>query len=337
MGKIAQLLSAHVRRRKRMKKFTCDYLIQKLKEFAEKEDTVHISKQMVDRTANMPGSATFSRYFGSWSNALASAQLKTGTITGRPQDPPITLNENALDVIVGELLGDGSLDASPTVNACFAHSTTNWNYSDFVRQALCACGIPLSEEFLPARNNGKPQKRTRSASNITFGELRRTWYPQGTKIVPVDLFLNRTRCLHWYLGDGYIDQDTVMFSTCGFTEGEVERLAVLLTSLGFKSTRNKRSRGYHIVRISRTDAHGFLDWIGPCPVIGYEHKWNLKSPKAKISKEQMLVALRASMENSGTLSRTAFDTKGEFSSSTAIRLFGSWREAKDSARNKGEK
>ncbi len=311
-----------------MRKFTQEELVEKLLAFSNRIGSKNLSKSMMDKDPDMPGSATFKRYFGSWGKALAAAQLETGIITGRPQDPPIFLSQDALDVIEGELLGDGSLDASPTVNACFAHSTANWFYSDFLRRSLCACGVPLrDEEFLPARNNSRPQKRVRSPSNVTFGKLRKIWYPQETKIIPTNLTLNKIRCLHWYLGDGYIEQNTVKFSTCGFTEGEVERLAQLLTELGFKSTRNNH-HGYPIVRMSRLASRSFLEWIGSCPVIGYAHKWKITPKQQTISKEQMIQAIVVAMELDADISRSYFDERGEFSSVTAIRLFGSWNNAK---------
>lgn len=68
-----------------MKKFTQEELIGKLVAFSKKIGSRHLSKSMVDAESDMPGSATFKRYFGSWGKALEIAQLETGIITGRPQ------------------------------------------------------------------------------------------------------------------------------------------------------------------------------------------------------------------------------------------------------------
>jgi len=259
-----------------MKRFDRETLAQRLRSFSEKLGSSHISKSMVDSALDMPASATFARCFGSWGNALEFSGLQRGTITGRPQDPPIELTPEAMDIIEGELLGDGSLDSSPTVNACFAHSTANFAYSKFLYESLGKCHVPVRKPELLKARGGKPQARVRSPSNAAFGRLRRLWYPDGTKILPQGFFLNRTRCLFWYLGDGYVETGTIKFSTCGFTRCEVERLAELLTGSGFKSARNNRSGGYHVIRMSKMAAPGFLEWIGPCPAAGYEHKWNLK-------------------------------------------------------------
>jgi hypothetical protein len=251
-------------------------MLFRLQRLGTRLGTERISKSMADADPDTPGSATYRRHFGSWTAAIEAAGLRTGNITGRPQDPPIHLIPEAMDIIEGELLGDASLDKAPTVNACFSHSTANLSYSSFLRCSLESCGVPLrKEETLAGRNGGKPQRRIRSPSNITFGQMRKTWYPEGKKIVPSGLFLNRIRCLFWYLGDGYIEQGACKFSTCGFSRQEVERLALMLSELGFPASRNSRSGGYHVVRIGKAHSQKFLDWIGHCPAKGYEHRWAL--------------------------------------------------------------
>lgn len=252
-------------------------MLCRLRKLGERLDTERISKSMADADPDTPGSATYRRHFGSWTAAVEAAGLRTGRITGRPQDPPILLTPEAIDIIEGELLGDASLDKAPTVNACFSHSTANLSYSSFLRRSLESCGVPLKkEEIVAGRNGGKPQSRIRSPYNLTFGEMREIWYPKGKKIVPSRLFLNRIRCLFWYLGDGYTEQGVCKFSTCGFSRQEVEHLASMLSELGFSASRNSRSGGYHIVRISKAHSQNFLDWIGPCPAKGYEHRWAIK-------------------------------------------------------------
>ena len=46
--------------------------------------------------------------------------------------------------------------------------------------------------------------RLRSLSTIFFTEQRKRWYPNGKKIIPKDIEINRDMLLWWYIGDGYL-------------------------------------------------------------------------------------------------------------------------------------
>jgi hypothetical protein len=260
------------------KMFTKQQLISYLVNFSIKNNVINISKNSIDNDKSYPSSTTFKRYFGSWKNALKNAGLGTGIITGRPSDPKINITDRALEVIIGELLGDGCLvlTGSHKSNACFSHSTANIYYGQYLYNKLIRDNVPLlKKEYLPPRNNGKPQFRTRTVTNQYWTSLYHKWYKSNTKIVPYDIKLTKEVCLHWFLGDGYFEQGTIKISTCGFNKEEVLMLSNLLSKEGFKSNINKRSGGFYIIRFSRCSYRDFLYWIGDCPVIGYEHRWGL--------------------------------------------------------------
>lgn len=255
-------------------------LLDALRRLAEKLNTENLSKVFADADPDTPSSSTYRRVFGSWSQALALVGLKTGKITGRPWNKPILLSNSALEILDGELLGDGSLESSiSSKNPCFAHSTANIHYSIFLEQELSKTGIVVSNESMPPRNGGKSQRRIRTQHNQALRQLYVRWYPNGIKIVPEDLVLTRTKCLHWYLGDGYVEGKNAKFSTCGFTWDEVRRLATMMKTIGFRASVDRHSGGYPVLRLLTMDSRMFLDWIGPCPTIGYEHRWNLSGKK----------------------------------------------------------
>jgi hypothetical protein len=255
-----------------MKKYELQYLINCLKSLNKS----HISQKDVDANSNIPSSSTFKRYFGNWKNAIEHAELKTGIITGRPQDEKIIINEKALEIITGELLGDGCLTFSGQykTNAHFEHSTANISYGKYLYNKLQELNIPLLKpEYLKPRvENSKIQFRTRTTTNIAWTELYNIWYKNNTKISP-NIKLTKEICLHWFLGDGYFEQGTIKISTCGFTYNEIKELTEKLSAIGFKSSPNKRSGGYYVIRFSKNSYLDFLNWIGPCPVNNYEHRW----------------------------------------------------------------
>ena len=251
-------------------------MLDALQKLSKKLNTNNISKSMIDADRNTLSSITYRRVFGSWGRACELAGLKTGKITGRPWDEAISLSNSALEIFDGELLGDGSLEQTPTSgNPGFIHSTTNFYYSIYLEQKLLEAGINVSVELLPSRNNGKPQRRIRTQYNQALRPLLSCWYPNGIKIIPGNLELNKTKCMHWFLGDGYIEGKNVKFSTCSFSWDEVYKLGEMIKMLGFETAVGSHSGGYPILRILPKNSQEFLNWLGPCPVIGYEHKWNL--------------------------------------------------------------
>lgn len=261
-----------------MRKYSLCELQKHLIDFSKETGKTHISKKDIENEKNIPSIATYQRYFGSWKKALDSVGLKTGLITGRPTDPLIQVSPAALDIINGELLGDGSLilTGSNKSNACFSHSTANLLYGEFLYDKLFYAGVPLlKKEICKGRNGNKAQFRTRTKANIFWTNLYNKWYKNRTKILPSDIKLNNEVCLHWYLGDGYFENKTSKISTCNFSYKEVKALCNELTSIGFKASPNKRSGGYHIIRFSKYSFRQFLKWVGSCPVRGYEHRWGM--------------------------------------------------------------
>lgn len=249
--------------------FSKNELIKSLQELSKIKNSKNISKKDVDENVNSYSSSTYKRHFGSWSNALKEAGLKTGIITGRPQSPFINLSSKALEIIEGELLGDGSLTSS-RVNSSFEHSTANIDYGKYLYKLLQKEIVPLGKpEILVGRNGGNPQFRTRTICNKTFTELRGKWYPFGKKIIPEDIKLTSTECLHWFLGDGSGGSGLVLHTNC-FSNKDIEILRNRLYNIGIKTSIHSRNRIY----IFKNYADIFLKYIGECPVKGYNHKWN---------------------------------------------------------------
>jgi len=246
-------------------KYTKEELINYLRSFS----LDNISQSYIDKL-NGPSSSTYKRHFGSWRNAINCAGIDVGKISGRPQDKPIIISKRCIEIINGELLGDGCLYLSGQYksNACFSHSTANFHYGRYLYNKL---DIPVKCFILKERNGGKKQFRTRTTSNISWTEIYNKWYINGTKIVP-EFNLTKETALHWYLGDGYFE-NKVKISTCGFSFEDNNKLCIMLKNLGFKVNVKKRSGDYYILVFDNLD---FLDWIGDCPVIGYEHRWGKK-------------------------------------------------------------
>jgi hypothetical protein len=114
-----------------------------------------------------------------------------------------------------------------------------------------------------------------------------------------------------------------------FTIDEVNYLAGRLKELNFNSNVESqgRNKGY-IIRFLKESAIRFFQWIGNCPVVGCEHKWDMfirkiatKESITKAMNELRVILCKDKIE------REDFDSYDCPSSSTAIRIFGSWRAA----------
>jgi hypothetical protein len=267
------------------KKYTKEFLLEALIDLSKRKNTNNLSKEDVDSDKLCPCSATYKRYFGNWSVALGLVGLKTGIITGRPPDEPIVLSKKAIEIINGELLGDGHISSSGS-NSSFQHSTANLEYGEFVYKKLNENDVPLlKDKILPTRNNGNDQFHTRSVSNVTFSKMRELWYPLGEKIVPNSIELTPDVCLHWFLGDGSFEHPggCLLLYTCCFSKEDVYLLADKLVGIGITATLNKDG-AYYMIRIWKKSTNDFLDYIGECPVKSYEYKWGVGRWIKKIKK-----------------------------------------------------
>ncbi|MFB7496070.1 hypothetical protein ACFC09_15485 [Streptomyces sp. NPDC056161] len=195
------------------------------------------------------------------------------------------LPATTLEVIEGELLGDGNLNstkrlkAGQYVSASYMHSTCHRPYLEWLDDQLQGMESKLYGPYATSLNGTGWALRTPRYTALL--PLYRRWYDPSRpayrrKVVPQDLRVTPRMALHWYLGDGTLAVDRrsagtkpiIRLSTDGFELEEVERLAAQLTHcrarIGRFGTRHR------IV----LDSAPFLEWIGPCPVPDiYGYKW----------------------------------------------------------------
>ena len=83
----------------------------------------------------------------------------------------------------------------------------------------------------------------RTTVSPTFNKLRDLWYPNNVKIVPRTLQLTPTTALHWYLGDGSLDNHQgLIFCTDSFDASDIDFLICLLCYENIKARRYKNNR-----------------------------------------------------------------------------------------------
>jgi hypothetical protein len=225
------------------------------------------------------------------------------------EDDGFVLNEMTKSVIVGALLGDGSLSSSnkKSDGSCPSFRKTNiyYDHVSWVAQLLFGdkWKSRVTERWTKGLGfgNGQP-RRIFCIQGLTRKELMyyfRKWYPPENnykKVVPKDIEINKTVLLHWFLDDGYSykvvkkwktkagihtrEMIRVQFATEGFQKEELEMLCdKIKNQLGlimyprFHQRHGKiDGTGYHL-ELSQKQISQFFKIIGPPPIKSLAYKW----------------------------------------------------------------
>lgn len=197
------------------------------------------------------------------------------------------LSASTLEVIEGELLGDGNLSTSARpkagslVSALYQHNARDREYLEWLSTQLAGVQTRV---YGPYNHGHGVTWALRSPRYAALLPVYRRWYDETRpayhrKVVPADLRVTPRMALHWYLGDGTFAVDkrsagtkpVVRLSTDSFDLADVERLAAQLAHC--RARIGRFGKGYRIV----LDSAPFLEWIGPCPVPNvHGHKWSCR-------------------------------------------------------------
>jgi len=183
------------------------------------------------------------------------------------------------DVIVGSLLSDGTINNSNNgKNYFWSHTSINEDYINFI---IKDTGLELNKfstkpsSFISPTNNkeyiSSESFTLKSRASITFTKYRKEWYPNDIKIVPKNIKLKPVVILHWFLGDGTLDDNGITLCTDSFDENSIFFLLQELSDLNFEPSHSeKRNR----IMIPNRRIIEFFTYIGVCPVVSFEYKWN---------------------------------------------------------------
>lgn len=161
-------------------------------------------------------------------------------------------SEYQLDIIRGELLGDGSLvkgDSCTNIDTyCFALQVISKEHVEFVIDKLPDGLFSENQPYLKEIDNNNHHNIWDIRSNIcpTLTNIEEKWYDNRNKIVPKDLELNETVLKHWYWGDGCLKHGPhATLTTVGFDERSVNHLSDELERIGYKNYINEDKRDYN--------------------------------------------------------------------------------------------
>lgn len=195
------------------------------------------------------------------------------------------LNQNALNIIEGGLLGDGCISK----HGVYLQEAKDKKYLEWLGKLLNKNGIKY--KIVPTKSKSsysksrKPFYRLYTYYCPAFLELQERWYissNKGKRIkrIPNSIKLTPTTLLHWYLGDGNFKRDRrkppkggrpcIRMCTDGFLKKDIELLlkklkeTLGLTFYPLPKLNKDKERGY-ILHLYPRDLFKFFELIGLNP------------------------------------------------------------------------
>ena len=186
----------------------------------------------------------------------------------------VSLSTPLLELIEGELLGDGSLRRYKN-GAVFVYTTKHYDYAVWLVGQLEGGGIECSDIAEYQQEAGNVVFKFQTLAYKELADLHDKWYDaRHNKRLPHDFVLTPLRLRQWFIGDGSnVTESKAKYIACysAFSSEDKARLKalleqVLVRSLVFHEGGNK-------IYINADAVKTLFDYVGPCPVSCYEYKW----------------------------------------------------------------
>lgn len=197
--------------------------------------------------------------------------------------PPLT--DFQMDIIIGSLLGDGSINYK-LANSNFTknQSKNRFDYLKWHHEVLCPYSVVVDPVFSKEKLIGKNRMiverkkvkkhlsgyKLRTHHHPVFTQLRQEWYPQGVKAVPKNLVLNPQRIAIWFFDDGsnHVPNRTSVICTQSFTFEDVEFLCEKLKPFNLEPRIIKvfseyTSKYQPIIKLTKSSYDNIIDMIKP--------------------------------------------------------------------------
>lgn len=197
------------------------------------------------------------------------------------------LDKDGLDIIEGNLLGDGCISTRiKSEKGFYCQEAKDRAYLEWLGRELSKKGI-ISRVRSVIHHSSYSKERKQYYALYThscpaFFELHKKWYvkegERNIKRIPLNIKLNARKVLHWYLGDGDLKRDKreekggrpcIRISTNSFTRNEIVLLIKRLKEdLGLRfyfSCMHRREERDYVIYLFVNDVLRFFRVIGEKP------------------------------------------------------------------------
>lgn len=159
--------------------------------------------------------------------------------------PSFTLNTIQKQVLIGKMLGDGSLSNS---SVAFGHKQVNEDYVDFTLK--CLGSVAGNRQKNCVSGHRTVMCRGRSISSESIENLFSDWDKTSGTVPQVEL--TPIILAFWYMDDGSIylndkQRPRASFATCAFSEESCVNLIKSLSKIGLKATLTGHDKRWRIV------------------------------------------------------------------------------------------
>lgn len=193
--------------------------------------------------------------------------------------PGVRLHPFQRQMILGSVLGDGSLSRSDTFASSYrvTHGEAQREYCDWKRE-ICSGITRAGKLSVVTKGRGDysdgPKFRFWTKSVGELSELRRVFYPEGKKIIPQEVLdeLDEVGLAFWFMDDGSTDIQegrpqkyrTVRLAVCDFDDDSVDRAQKWFERRwGLHSTVQRKSGKYPYLHFFNENATEFLKIVAP--------------------------------------------------------------------------
>lgn len=205
------------------------------------------------------------------------------------------LSDSERNVIIGELLGDGSFtNEKQSCGLAYRHSCKYEENLIWIKSLLR--NIDWAK-IIYRKNKENIYFYLRSKNHPDFKEIYDDFYydlnGKRKKRIPKNLQINGTVLLHWFLGDGcassYVNKNgktcnSIEIAACGFNIDDLYRIVLpQLNLMGIKCKIKDKKSGPVII-VYRESYERFYEVIGDCPVDCYKYKFKFAPKRANEKK-----------------------------------------------------
>jgi hypothetical protein len=155
-----------------------------------------------------------------------------------------SLTEEQKSIIIGKLLGDGSLRKKATTLLEINHSHIQKEYVLWLYEKFRF--LTLTPPKLRVSGKNRFSFRFTTISTSLFNEYYSAFYSKGTKKVPKDIQLDPLSIAVWFMDDGSKDRDSIYLNTQQFSVEDQYLLLAKLRVFGLEGNINKDKTYYRI-------------------------------------------------------------------------------------------